>query len=93
MVLEGIVKYLTATIILLFSLALSWLVSAKYLEPVILKAFNPETHEKYLDIWFTVFVLIELAILLGYALYIYRVYMSNKHLNKKLQRTLLTSRR
>ncbi|ETD72850.1 hypothetical protein V757_01815 [Pelistega indica] len=82
MVLEGIVKYLTATIILLFSLALGWLVSAKYLEPVILKAFNPETHEKYLDIWFTVFVLIELAILSGYTLYIYRVYMSNKHLTK-----------
>jgi len=82
MVLEGIVKYLTATIVLLFSLALGWLVSAKYLEPVILKAFNPDTHEKYLDIWFTVFVLIEMVILAGYALYIYRVYKSNKHLTK-----------
>lgn len=73
-------KYLIATIILCFSLALGWFVSAKYLEPVILKMFNPGTHEEYLDIWFAMFATIELVVLSGYIVYVYKVYKANKHL-------------
>lgn len=82
MVLEGVVKYLIATIILGLLLFMGWLSSAKYLEPVILNVFNPESHEKYLDIWFLIFVSIELIFVVGYIVYVYRVYKSNKHLTK-----------
>lgn len=76
-------KYLIATIILFFSLFIGWFVSAKYLESVILKIFNPETHDKYLDIWFSMFALIELVIILGYMVYVYRVNKSNKYLKNR----------
>lgn len=75
-------KYLLATIILIISLALGWFFSAKYLEPVILKIFNPGTHEEYLDIWFAVFATIELVVLSGYIVYVYNVYKTSKHLTK-----------
>lgn len=82
MVLEDVVKYLLATIILFVYLALGWFVSAKYLDPVILKIFNPDTHEEYLDIWFALFATIELVVLSGYVVYVFNVYMTNKHLTK-----------
>lgn len=82
MVLEGIVKYLIATMILFASLFVGWFVSAKYLEPVILKVFNPESHDKYLDIWFSMFVFIELAIIFVYMVYAYKLHKRNKHLTK-----------
>ncbi len=82
MVLEGIVRYLIATSALIFSLVLGWFVSAKYLEPIILRVFNPESHEKYLDIWFVVFTSIEFMIFLTYTAYIYTVYKNKKHLTK-----------
>lgn len=82
MVLEGVVKYLIATIFLVFSLVLGWFVSAKYLEPIILSVFNPESHEKYLDIWFVVFVSIELVVFFTYTAYIYTIYKNKKHLTK-----------
>ncbi len=75
-------KYLIATIILVFSLFIGWFTSAKYLEPVILSLFSPETHDKYLDIWFSIFVAIELIIILIYMTYVYKVHKSNKHLTK-----------
>jgi cytochrome bd-type quinol oxidase subunit 2 len=80
--LEGAVKYLIATVALVFSLVLGWFVSAKYLEPLILSVFNPESHEKYLDIWFVVFVSIELVVVLMYTVYIYTVYKNKMHLTK-----------
>lgn len=76
-------KYLIATIALAISLAFGWLVSAKYLEPVILRFFNPESHERYLDIWFTIFVLIELVVFLTYLIYVDKLYQANKHLTKR----------
>lgn len=75
-------KYLIATIILVLSLFIGWFTSAKYLEPVILSLFSPETHDKYWDIWFSIFVAIELIIILVYMTYVYKVYKSNKHLTK-----------
>jgi hypothetical protein len=82
MVLEGIVKYLMATIILFISLFVGWFSSVKYLEPLILKMFNPASHEKYLDIWFSMFALIELVIFFVYMVYVYKVHKLNKHLTK-----------
>ena len=82
MVLECIVKYLIATIILVFSLFIGWFTSAKYLEPVILSLFNPETHDKYLDIWLSIFFVIEILIIFIYLTYVYKVHKSNKHLPK-----------
>lgn len=82
MVLEGTVKYLIATIVLFFSLVLGWFASAKYLEPVIFKVFNPETHEEYIDNWFAMFATIELIVLSVYMVYVYKVYKGNKHLSK-----------
>lgn len=79
-------KYLIATIILGFSLALGWFVSTKHLKPVILWAFNPASHEKYLDIWFSIFALIELAVVLAYLVYVYKIYKSNNHLIKSSNR-------
>jgi divalent metal cation (Fe/Co/Zn/Cd) transporter len=76
------VKYLMATIILVFSLFIGWFASAKYLEPVILSLFSPETHDKYLDIWFSIFAAIELIIILAYMTYVYKVHKSNRHLTK-----------
>jgi hypothetical protein len=81
MVLEGIVKYLIATILLFFSLFMGWLISARYLEPVILKVFTPKTHEEHLDIWFLAFVLRETLIILGYVTYAYRTYKSKNKIN------------
>lgn len=71
-------KYLIATIVLFISLFLGWFASAKYLEPVILKMFNPVSHDKYLDIWFSMFVLIELVIVVVYVVYVYRVHKLKK---------------
>jgi hypothetical protein len=85
MVLEGVVKYIIATIILVLSLALGWFISAKYLDSLILKVlkvFNPETHEKYLDIWFIMFAIIELIVVFGYLVYVYKIYNGNKRLTK-----------
>lgn len=82
MVLEGAVKYLIATITLFISLLAGWFVSAKYLEPVIFKFFTPETHDKYLDIWFLIFVLVELIIVMVYIVYVYKTYKSQHHLTK-----------
>lgn len=79
MVLEGAVKYLVAIVILFLSTALAWVVSAKYLEPMILRVFNPGTYEKYLDIWFSTFVFIELVVLLGYLIYVCKVHKANKN--------------
>lgn len=75
-------KYLMATTILFFSLFLGWFFSAKYLEPILLRIFKPATHETYLDIWFSSFVLIELIISLTYFFYIYKTYKSDKQLTK-----------
>ncbi len=75
-------KYLKSTIILLIQLVLGWFVSAKYLEPVILKVFDLDTHEKYLDIWFVIFATIELIAIFVYVFYIHKVYKTNKHLIK-----------
>lgn len=78
MVLESIVKYLMATAVLFFSLFIGWFASAKYLEPLILKVFNPQTHDTYLDIWFSFFVLIELTIVFGYMFYMYKMHKLRK---------------
>jgi len=72
------VKYLLATIALVIALFLGWLLSAKLLEPLILKVFDPNTHEKYLDIWFSLFVFIELLITIGYAAYLYKTHKSGQ---------------
>lgn len=75
-------KYLIATMILFASLFVGWFVSTKYLESVILRVFNPESHDKYLDIWFSMFVFIELAIIFVYVVYAYKLHKHNKHLTK-----------
>ena len=82
MVLEGTVKYLVATIILFFAMFSGWLFSAKYLEPVILRVFAPETHDRYLDIWFSIFTIIEILIVIIYAVYVYKTYKSKTNLTK-----------
>ncbi len=82
MVLEGVVKYLMATTILFFAMFSGWFFSAKYLEPVILKVFTPETHDRYLDIWFSIFTLIEMVIVIIYVAYVYKIYKSKNHLTK-----------
>lgn len=75
-------KYLPPTIVLFISLFLGWLASVKYLEPLILNVLNPESHDKYMDIWFSMFVSIELLIVLVYVMYVYTLYKFNEHLTK-----------
>ena len=75
-------KYMFATILLVLSLFFGWAFSAKYLEALILNIFNPESHEHYLDIWFSIFVSIEIIFVFLYMVYIYRAYRTSKHLTK-----------
>lgn len=53
---------------------MGWLVSAKYLDPILLSIFGLDTHERYLNVWFSIFVSIELTILLIYIVYMYKTY-------------------
>ena len=76
MVLECIVKYLMATVVLFIAVFVGWFFSAKYLDPLIGHVLNPESHDKHMDIWFSMFVLIELVILFVYAAYVYKLYKS-----------------
>ena len=69
-------KYLVATVVLVFSLVLGWFFSARYLESMILEFFDPGSHEEYIDIWFSFFVSIELFFVLIFFFYIYKVYKS-----------------
>lgn len=76
-------KYLAATIVLFIALILGWVISAKYLEPVIRMAFKPETHEQYMDLWFSVFSVIEVAAVLSYVVYVYKLFKSSSDRRKE----------
>jgi hypothetical protein len=82
MVLEFAVKYMVATAVLLVSLFFGWLLSAKYLEPLIFSLFSPKNHEEYLDYWFQSFLAIESSIVLVYVFAVYKIYNSARHLTK-----------
>lgn len=72
-------KYLKATVILFLLLFIVWYACAQHLGTFVWTAFTPESYDEYLNVWFFIFVFLELIIFFLYVFYVYKIYACRKN--------------
>ena len=73
-------RYALLIVFFVASLFLGWYISATFLDDIIMRVFQPQTHEYHIDIWFSVFIFIEVLISLLFGFLFYKKYRAKNHI-------------